>query len=74
MTSPQPTNGYVLDHARRVLQESPYPELRQLTCDYENGVLTINGEVTTFHVKQLAQTAVQQLDGVEQVRNNASVR
>ena len=66
-------NG-VLQRLRSVLRESPYQEIRNLDCEFNEGILTLNGVLTTFYMKQLAQTAVNRLEGVEQVRNNAIVK
>ena len=53
--------------AYRILQESPYREIRSLTCSFDRRVLTISGELPSFHLRQVAQTAVQRIDGVERV-------
>jgi hypothetical protein len=55
--------------ANQILRESPYPAIRRLKCSFDNGILTIGGEVSRYHLKQLAQTAVQCVDGVEQICN-----
>ena len=64
----------VLHHAKRVLRNSPYQEIRNLGCEFNDGVLTLNGVVTTFYLKQLAQSAVQSLEGVDKLQNNTIVR
>lgn len=55
------------------LAASPYAPLRRLTCDSHEGVLSIRGQVATFYLKQLAQTAVRGLPGVEEVNNQVQV-
>jgi hypothetical protein len=55
--------------ANLILRESPYPAIRRLKCSFDKGTLTIGGEVPRYHLKQLAQTAVQCVDGVEQICN-----
>lgn len=55
------------------LQHSPYRTIRRVTCRFDDGVLTLNGCVPTFHHKQLAQTAVAGLRGVNQVENQIEV-
>jgi hypothetical protein len=57
------------DLAQRILRESPYQAIRQLHCSFGNGVLIIGGRVPSYHLKQLAQIAVQRLHGVERIRN-----
>lgn len=61
-------------HALRILQASPYRELRQLRCDFEDGKLIIRGHVTSFYAKQMAQAAVQSVDGVNGVINEVTVQ
>lgn len=55
--------------ARQILGESPYQPIRLLRCSFDNGVLTIVGRVPTFYQKQLALFAVQQVSGVEVVKD-----
>jgi len=59
--------------ARRRLQSSPYGALRQLTCVYEDGVLSLQGQVSSYFQKQLAQAMVAGIDGVRQVDNQLVV-
>jgi osmotically-inducible protein OsmY len=42
-------------------------------CDYHEGVLTLRGWVPTYHQKQVAQTLVQSLAGVLEVKNRLEV-
>lgn len=62
------------DQAARRLQESPYHELHNVRCDYHEGILTLRGRVTSFYLKQLAQTAVAKIEGVEECVNRIEVR
>jgi len=59
--------------AERIFRGSPYHAIRSLTCDYCEGVLTIRGQLPSYHLKQTAQSVVKGLDGVEQIRNLAEV-
>jgi hypothetical protein len=61
------------DAAMGILLASPYRSIRHLTCRYRDGELTIAGRVPSFYLKQLAQIAVQQLDGVERISNIVEV-
>ena len=68
--------GSLLDieeQARIRLQHSPYRAIRRVSCRYEEGVLILEGRVPTFHYKQLAQTAVTQIDGVRNIVNEIEV-
>jgi len=62
-------DNLLADAAQRILRESPYYSIRQLQCRFHDGVLTLSGDVASFHLKQLSQIAVQHLDGVERIRN-----
>jgi hypothetical protein len=55
--------------ALRCLGESAYPALRCVTCRFDDGVLTMRGSVVSYFLKQMAQTAVIGLAGVERVDN-----
>jgi len=59
----------VVDHARVAILRNPYLALRNVDCNYDDGVLTLSGCLPSYHLKQVAQTAVASLDGVRQVVN-----
>ena len=63
----------IAEAAQVRLQHSPYRTIRQISCRFDDGVLTLVGQVPTFHHKQLAQTAVAGLSGVHQVDNQIEV-
>ncbi len=63
----------VADHARSQLLRNPYLALRNIHCDFREGVLTLIGCLPTYHLKQVAQTAVAALDGVERIVNAIEV-
>lgn len=71
-TSIAPRTG-VKEAAERCLRGNPYLALKNLTCEYRNGVLVLGGYLPTYHLKQLAQEAVAHLDGVERVENGIQV-
>lgn len=41
------------------LKRSPYYSLRRITCEFRNGVLTIQGRVPSYFLKQLALALAQ---------------
>ena len=51
------------------LQASPYLSLRNIVCDFHEGLLILRGCLPTYYLKQQAQTAVAHVDGVGQVVN-----
>ncbi len=46
---------------------------RELSFDYDAGVLTIRGRLRSFYLKQLVQELLRNLDGVERIENRADV-
>jgi hypothetical protein len=61
------------DVAQARLRGSAYAELRALACDSHEGVLAIRGQVSSFYLKQLAQTAIRDVPGVEMIHNQVRV-
>ena len=66
-------SGDVVGKAKERLKMAPYPTVRNVSCDYDDGVLFLRGEVPTFFEKQLAQEAVFNLNGVSRVVNEIKV-
>lgn len=67
------TNPSPAEIASRILRGSSYHALANVTCTYDNGVLTIGGRLPSFYLKQVAQNAVQQIEGVIQLDNRIEV-
>jgi osmotically-inducible protein OsmY len=61
------------DLAERALRNSPYLALRNVTCDYQGGVLILRGCLPTYYLKQVAQAVVARVEGVRQVANEIDV-
>ena len=51
------------------LSRSPYQELREVHCSSRDGVLVLQGKVSSFYLKQLAQEIARQIEGVEIIAN-----
>jgi osmotically-inducible protein OsmY len=68
-TTQQGVNEYVKDR----LWDNPYRALRTISWDYRDGVLTLNGRLPTFYLKQMAQAAVARVAGIEHVVNRIEV-
>jgi len=62
-----------LDIADRLLRDSSYHMVRQVKCSFQDGVLTMEGRLPSFHLKQVAQTVVQGIDGVARIENRIEV-
>ena len=65
----------VEDVVRRRLAESCYFSCRpkQIECEYRDGVLTLRGRVPSFYLKQMAQTVLKEINGVERIDNQVDV-
>ena len=59
--------------AQSRLRKSGYHELHFVSCEFHEGVLTLRGRVSSYHLKQLAQELIRQLDGAEEVNNRLEV-
>jgi osmotically-inducible protein OsmY len=59
--------------AENKLRHADYMCLRQIRCEYHEGVLTLRGAVPTYHLKQIAQTLVCSLNGILEVNNRLEV-
>jgi len=62
-----------LEVAAQCFQKHPRLSLRNISCHSVDGVLVLQGSVSTYHLKQLAQEAVAKLDGVEEIENQIHV-
>jgi hypothetical protein len=63
----------IAETAQAVLRRSPYFELRDVSCDFSGGILTLRGCVPSYHLKQLAQASVVEVPGVVEVHNRVEV-
>jgi osmotically-inducible protein OsmY len=57
------------DEATRRLLENDCRELRALSCEFCDGIITLRGEVGSYYRKQLAQECIRFLPGVVAVVN-----
>ena len=62
-----------LMHARRRLRAAGYAELRSVSCEAHDNVLRLEGRVSRYHLKQLAQHLVRDLQGFDGVENRITV-
>lgn len=56
-----------------ILRTSSHCELRQVTCRFTGGTATLTGRVSSYYLKQVAQTIVCQLLQVQRVDNQLRV-
>ena len=64
----------ILENARLCLRHSAYPELWKITCDFCEGVLTLQGVVGSYFLKQLAHAAVMGVEGIDEIANYLDVK
>lgn len=63
----------IKDLAEKCLHGNRYLALKNVRCDYLDGVLFLQGYLPTYYLKQLAQEAVADLNGVERIDNQIQV-
>jgi hypothetical protein len=63
----------MIDMAQTRLRQSPYPLLKRISCDYNEGVLVLRGRLPNYHHKQMAQESVRWLDGISEIVNEIEV-
>ncbi len=56
-----------------ILRGSSHCELRQVTCEFSAGTAMLTGQVSSYYLKQVAQTIVRQLPQVSRVENRLRV-
>jgi osmotically-inducible protein OsmY len=72
--SPRPAlPQHVLEGAESCLRSNSYLALKNVSCEYNEGVLTLRGCLPSYYLKQVAQTAVARVDGVQHIRNEIEV-
>ncbi len=48
-------------------------QFKRITWEFNDGVLTLNGVVPTFYMKQVLQTVLRDIDDVRQINNQVRV-
>lgn len=62
-----------LDEATYIIAKHPHLHRRNVQCRVESNRMILEGEVNSFYEKQLAQEALRDLEGFEQVENQLEV-
>ena len=73
LLSPLDQSDVIRTTAEMCLLESPYFAVRGISVECKLGILILQGQVPSYHQKQLAQEAVARIDGVVQVVNEVEV-
>jgi len=72
--SPRPAlPSGIAEGAENCLRSNPYLALKNVSCLYHEGVLTLRGCLPTYYLKQMAQAAVARVDGVQRIVNEIEV-
>ncbi len=69
----EPPANLISESAAARLRQGPYLELRQAAISWQKGILALRGHVSSYYLRQIAQTLVQGLDGVEAIDNQLEV-
>jgi osmotically-inducible protein OsmY len=70
----QATNpAQIRELAERSLRSNPYLALKNISCDWLDGVLVLRGCLPTYYLKQIAQEVVASLQGVARLDNQIQV-
>jgi len=70
---PAPPPG-IAEGAESCLRGNPYLALKNVSCEYHEGVLTLRGCLPSYYLKQMAQAAVSRVAGVARIVNQIEVR
>ena len=63
----------VANAAKHRMQTYHYFEIRRLQCEFQDGILILRGQVSTYFLKQIAQEAVRSVSGVSRIINRLEV-
>ena len=59
--------------AEGCLRSNPYLALKNVSCDWLDGVLVLRGCLPTYYLKQVAQEVIAQVEGVQRIDNQIQV-
>jgi hypothetical protein len=59
--------------AHKELNNTGYRSLNSVRCRFQQGTLTLNGEVPSYYHKQLAQEAIRRIGNVKAIVNKIDV-
>ena len=73
MDIPTQTIPLMQNQAQALLLRTPYPALRSISCECRGRELILRGRLPSYFLKQMAQSAVAHLPGVDRVVNQIEV-
>lgn len=72
--TPRPAHGdLIVERAETTLRHNSYLSLKNVHCDFREGVLILRGCLPTYYLKQMAQSVVARMDGVLHILNEIEV-
>jgi osmotically-inducible protein OsmY len=63
----------VLERVESQLRRNSYVALKNISCAFQDGVVTLRGCLPSYYLKQMAQTAVARVPGVDRIVNQIDV-
>lgn len=63
----------IVEGAENCLRHNSYLALKNVQCDFHEGVLTLKGCLPTYYLKQMAQAVVGRIEGVRRIVNEIEV-
>lgn len=60
--------------AQKRVHSKPYLALKNVSCDFQDGVLVLRGWLPSYYLKQIAQEAVAGMDTVHRIENRIEVK
>lgn len=69
-----PTSSWIQEQIQQQLCASPYRELATVDCRVFRGVAFLDGAVSSFYLKQIAQSVARRVPGVQRILNQVHVR
>lgn len=66
-------DGELLERVDDALRNSGYSTLRRVKVSISRGRVCLAGQVASYHLKQIAQTAAMSVEGVEELENRLVV-
>lgn len=83
MTNPNPeslagdsqiTTLSLEDRVRISFDQLGYPQLSNIECSANGDLMMLSGELSSFYLKQVAQSVAVKIPGIREVRNEIQVR
>jgi osmotically-inducible protein OsmY len=62
------------DRLKSTFEQLGYPQLSALECSAIGDLICLKGELSSFYLKQVAQSVAVKIPGVREVRNEIEVR